>query len=149
MMATIDSQVLRAMSAISSWAECSNTNDCAIDRLTTPLNDTTNTHSWMQLFFVRHILQLGALRYILIVFFLWRYERMCLVAEKYGILQNPAITRSWMQLFFVRRISQLGILCYLVQVFFLWRYKRMRLIAGKYGIPYVESRNYRITYAET
>jgi hypothetical protein len=30
-MATIDSQVLRAMSAISSWAECSNVDDRAID----------------------------------------------------------------------------------------------------------------------
>ena len=46
-MATIDSQVLRAMSAISSWAECSNTNDCTIDRLATPLNDTTSAHAFL------------------------------------------------------------------------------------------------------
>jgi hypothetical protein len=36
-LATFDSQVLQAMSAISSWAECSKANDRAIDRLTTPL----------------------------------------------------------------------------------------------------------------
>jgi hypothetical protein len=30
---TVDSQVLEVMSAISSWAECSNVNDRAIDRL--------------------------------------------------------------------------------------------------------------------
>ena len=44
-MATVDSQVLQAMSAISSWVECSNVNDCAIDRLATPLNDTVNAHA--------------------------------------------------------------------------------------------------------
>jgi hypothetical protein len=36
-MATVDSQVLQAMSAISSWAECSNANDRAINQLATPL----------------------------------------------------------------------------------------------------------------
>jgi hypothetical protein len=37
MMANVDSQVIQAMSAISSWAECSKANDRAINRLTTPL----------------------------------------------------------------------------------------------------------------
>ena len=46
-MATIDSQILRAISAISSWAECSNTNDCAINRLATPLNDIVNAHAFL------------------------------------------------------------------------------------------------------
>ena len=46
-MAFIDSQVLRAMSAISSWAEYSNTNDCVIDRLAMPLNDTANAHVFL------------------------------------------------------------------------------------------------------
>ena len=43
-MATIDSQVLRVMSA---WAECNNTNDCAIDRFATPLNDTASVHAFL------------------------------------------------------------------------------------------------------
>ena len=46
-MATIDSQVLRAMSAISSWAVCNNMNDCAIDRLAMPLNDTASAHAFL------------------------------------------------------------------------------------------------------
>jgi hypothetical protein len=36
-MATVDSRVLEATSAISSWVEYSKANDHAIDRLTTPL----------------------------------------------------------------------------------------------------------------
>ena len=48
-MATIDSQVLRAMSAISSWAECNNTNDRAINRLATPINDTANAHAFLNI----------------------------------------------------------------------------------------------------
>ena len=35
------------MSAISSWTECSNTNDCATDRLATPQNDTANAHAFL------------------------------------------------------------------------------------------------------
>ena len=46
-MATIDYQILRAMSAISNWAEFSNTNDYAIDRLATPLNDTASAHAFL------------------------------------------------------------------------------------------------------
>ena len=46
-MATIDSQVLRAMSAILSWADCSNTSDCAIDRLAMALNDTVSAHAFL------------------------------------------------------------------------------------------------------
>ena len=41
-MATINFHVHQAMSAISSWAECSNTNNCAINQLATPLNETAN-----------------------------------------------------------------------------------------------------------
>ena len=58
-MTTVDSQILRAMSAISSWAECNNTNDCAIDQLTTPPNDTANAHAFLDI----AILLLGASRY--------------------------------------------------------------------------------------
>ena len=36
-MAAVDSQVLPLMNAISTWAECSNVNDRAIDRLAMPL----------------------------------------------------------------------------------------------------------------
>jgi hypothetical protein len=35
-MAIVDYQVVHDMSAILSWADCSNTNDQAIDRLATP-----------------------------------------------------------------------------------------------------------------
>jgi hypothetical protein len=43
-MATVDSQVL---SAISSWAESTNANNHAIDQLAIPLNDTMNAHAFL------------------------------------------------------------------------------------------------------
>ena len=46
-MATIDSHILQAMSAISSWAECNNMNDRAIDQLATPINETANAHAFL------------------------------------------------------------------------------------------------------
>ena len=61
-MATIDSQVLRAMSAISSWAKCINTNDRAINLVATPINDTANAHAFLDIaiFFVRRTSLLSA-----------------------------------------------------------------------------------------
>ena len=49
---------------------CSNSNDCAIDRSATPLNDTANAHAFLDAaFFVKRISLLGALHYEAQVFF--------------------------------------------------------------------------------
>jgi hypothetical protein len=56
-MATVDYKVLQAMSAISSWVDCSNANDHAIDRLAMPLNDAVNAHAFLDIaiFYKAHL----------------------------------------------------------------------------------------------